>query len=305
MTPRPVIREFAQQPWVQFQTDRTVGQPLGPLVWREAPVRVLHGKAETSTVLEPCARPLVAGERGEARGLGYRLEPGAVFDRLYLDKDKMVEQLSPGAFHGGCVVDEKRLWIAWSTPTRPAELFTIVLKDGSVRPLRDEARPGLGGLADLVATDEGGVLVARRKDASTTKARGVVVVLAAGEKPAALGAFSPTVRAFVEDGFVVLRRAQTPEAAAKATALADGLVAGGAVDPGPRWLVTFAAAPANAPPNTLWIDPADVERTLARALTVLTPEAPPPPSATSSTAATSASAPGGSTSGAPPAQVDK
>lgn len=270
--PRPVIREMAQQPWVLFQTDRTVGRPLGPLAWREAPVRVLHGRTEIPTQVEPCAKPLVLGEAGQARGGSYRLARGEVFDRVYVDGDKIAVKLPPGAFHGGCLVDEKRLWIAWSTPARPADLFTITLKDGAVRPLRDEARPSLGGLSDVLVTAEDGVLLARRGASDTARAPGIVVLVEPSDAAAALGAFSPLVRAFVEEGYVVLRRREGAADEAKAATLVDDLVRRDRAPLGASWTARLAAPPAEPPPHTLWIDPADRERTLAQALTLLSPE---------------------------------
>ena len=259
---------------MQFQTDRAVGKPLGPFVWREAPVRVLHGRTELATTVEPCVRPLAFGERGEARGGTFRIERGAVFDRVYVDNDKIAVALPPGAFHGGCLVDEKRLWIAWSTPERPADLFTITLKDGNVRRLRDEARPGLGGLADLSVVDRGGALVARARSSKNEKARGIVTLIEPSDETRVLGMFSPLVRAFAEAGFAVVRvhEGGKTEAENRAVVLANEMLAAGQIEAPSLWTARLAEAPPAVPPRTLWIDPRALERTLGQALTALSPE---------------------------------
>jgi hypothetical protein len=233
--PRPVVREQARQPWVQFLTDRRRSggkEPpsIAPFGWQEAPVRWLHGGAVAAASPEPCQTPLVLDEDVAVRGGSYRLERGAVADRLSVDNGKIAVALPRGAYQGGCVVEERRLWLAWSTPSRPAELFTVTLRDGRVRPLRDEARPSLGGLAEL-ATDVvslpaqeppgrvvEGLRVREKTERKQRDEGAVALVWLTAEEAAAAGptssapppaslplaAYRPVVRALVEVGADVL-----------------------------------------------------------------------------------------------------
>jgi hypothetical protein len=230
VAPRPVTREYAQQPWVQFQTDRR-RSPSGAwspasFVWHEAPVRVLHGAAVAATTEEPCTTPLILDEEVKLRWGSYRLARGVLGDRLHVDNGKIAVGLPVGAFHGGCVVEERRLWLSWSTPSSPPELFTVTLRDGRVRALRSEARPSLGGLADIqleelsLATDSPPgrrveALGMRRKDQQKqVDARSSPLVWVTSEQAESVGpgdrqlaplaAYRPVARALAEAGAHVL-----------------------------------------------------------------------------------------------------
>lgn len=232
--PRPVTREFAQQPWVQHVSDRRRSvsletpwpEPMFRL--REAPVRLLHGGAVDvePSASEPCQTPIVTDEDARVRWGSYRLDRGVAEDTLRVDKGKIPVALPRGAFHGGCVIDQRRLWIAWSTPASPPELFTVTLRDGRVRPLRDEARPSLGGLAeitsDVAALPVGEppgrsaeVLRVRQKQPHPGHESALAPLVwitsglahAAGPRRAdgsALAAYRPVVRALVEAGAEVI-----------------------------------------------------------------------------------------------------
>lgn len=272
--PRPVTREFSQRPWVQFQTNRVAGQlSLGPFVWREAPVRALHGPTEPPLALEPCATPVVLDRPGQAKGGSWLVRRRHEGDEVTVAQGKISVKLPLGAFHGGCVVDEKRLWLAWSTPERPADLFTVTLKDGAVRALRGEARPGLGGLAALLIAPsdarqgEARVPLLVLHDLAKGNLRvdsGFVVVV---PRDVALAAYSPIARALVETGGLVFVAHDEPQEIELAAASSEGV--------GASPLIVRVRARSDATPITrvsVTLDEDAMESSLARLLTAIAAE---------------------------------
>lgn len=261
--PRPVTREFAQQPWVQFRSDRGARE----LEWREAPVRVLHGPTERATVLEPCAVPVGIGLLETRKGGAYFVEPHLDGDKMFVKGKSLSVRLPRGALHGGCLTaDEQRLWIGWSTPEQPADLYTVALRDGVVRKLRNEARPGLGGLADVriearqVGISAAPIVLLWPLRGAIPARRAVVLAEPVGTS---IVAYSAPARAFVETGAVVLHAADDPASLPEVLQLAQSL--------GTRVALVIAGTsgaerPAPEGVSVLRLDPHDRVASLAAAL---------------------------------------
>lgn len=217
-SPRPVKRGYGEVLTVQFSTTWRAHE--GPR-WREAPVLAVHGETSPAEALEACAHEPRSGVdlRGPAGVVSVRDAPG--HQQLWVGrqaKPKRVK-LGPGAFHGGCMAPGGRsLWVAWSTPEHPPDLYAIVVRDGAVRPLRTEARPGLAGLRDVrveaPTLDGGAPAVVLAPAGAATSA---VVVLVPDES-GPLAGWDALARALADAGVAVVR--VSPRHAVEATALA-------------------------------------------------------------------------------------
>jgi hypothetical protein len=159
-SPSPVIRGYTQVPNVQFRSDRhTPGQPRVV----EAPVAALHGPTQEAEKVEACEAEPVPGVPVSTRVGRFLVRREPEHDEVLVEQKGKLKpvKLPPGALHGACLDgDRRRLWVGWSTPERPAELFSISIRDGSVKQLRIDARPGLGALDEVRV--QAGLLEGRR-----------------------------------------------------------------------------------------------------------------------------------------------
>lgn len=257
VSPQPVTRGYTQQTWVQYRTDR---RTPGTFAWVEAPTMALHHPPVVAAQVEPCKTPLavgatVRGARGEAELVR---TPDHDELRVGTAPPLALVRLPRGASHGACLgPDGTRVWVAWSTPEHPAELFSIGLKDGAIRALRNEAHPVLGTLGDARAESialGGGpaALLAPAKQ----PARATVVVPA--DEP--LASWSALARLGPEAGVRVVRvpRAAAGRALAEArtTWLGPSMVVSDDEPPAASpaaWIVREKVAVAPSPPGSLLI----------------------------------------------------
>ena len=197
VSPQPVVRGYTEVPHVQFQTDR---REPGAMRWVESPTAALHHAVAVAAKVEPCARPLAPG--GEAR-LGdvlVRLVRGDDHDEVRVGEKKViVAKLPRGASHGACVDGEgTRVWLSWSTPTSPPELFSISRRDVVTRPLRLDARPGLSLLGDARASEVAGLAIVE----PTTHAVATAIVVDDDRAPRAR--WNPLARFLADAGIATL-----------------------------------------------------------------------------------------------------
>ncbi len=169
--PRPVTRGYTQQTWVQFETDkRTPGELRSVEAW----TMDLHHPPSPASPFEPCKAPLAPGQSVEGVGRGSaRLERDALHDTLFVSswrRRDVPAALPRGRSHGACLgPDGTRVWVAWSTPDAPPELFSIALDSGKPRALRMDARPGLATLPPMkVAEAPGGLTLTPAGSARAT-----------------------------------------------------------------------------------------------------------------------------------------
>jgi hypothetical protein len=145
-SPRPVDKPLMKQIWVEYTTDR---RSPGKKRDVEAPTMDLHHPPAEVAEPHACADPLTPGTRS---GSGGRVDILHTADqdtvRVARRGGKSVPaDLPRGALHGACMgPDGTRVWIGLSTPLSPPEIFSVALWNGTVRPLRIEAHPGLAGL---------------------------------------------------------------------------------------------------------------------------------------------------------------
>lgn len=197
--PQPVVRGFTQETWVQWRTDK---RTPGVFRWVEASTMDLHHAPHPADPVEPCKKPLAPGATVEGGPtMRATLQRGKDGDTLLVTswrkKDRKAA-LPKGRSHGACFgPDGTRVWIAWSTPEAPPEVFSVGLDSGEARALRKDARPALSILPPLtVTTDDASVTLSPK---GTPKARVVLV-----EDGPFLG-WSRTARFFAAAGIAVRR----------------------------------------------------------------------------------------------------
>lgn len=216
-SPRPVVRGYGQIPNVLYRSDRRTPRQFS---WFEAPEVNLHGPVSPASSVDRCARELAPPEAapGHSPASG---PPDSLRLVRFPEGDSILggslgkrAKLGLGAVHGACVVVGRgEIWLGWSTPSSPSELVALKVSDGSVRPLRKDARPGLSQLGAINVERAGeDLLVLTPKDP-----RGAVVAV----RSAPLARWDGWLRLLPEVGLIVVKTTSHP-AQAKELARARG-----------------------------------------------------------------------------------
>jgi hypothetical protein len=200
--PRPLQRGWATLWHVQFLTNR-----FDKEIWQDTLMAERHGELLKVEKRVACEHPVpVSGNTVRTAFGEVRLVRGVDHDTLWTGAvgDMKAVAMPRGASHGACLgPGGSAVWVSWSTPNSPPDLWAVTVRTRYVKPLRIDYRPGLGELHDMKSSLRPNKPWAWLEP-KEKKAKGIVWLVHQRRQTVPLAAWDPVARLMVENGLVVV-----------------------------------------------------------------------------------------------------